>query len=102
MEGLIFRFQKVIEEVAAGNRSLFSRETGKVPSFATDVCKGRILPTIPYLIQLAAKYSISLDWLLLGKGKMYLDSTNKDFEACLLYTSPSPRDATLSRMPSSA
>ena len=30
---------------------------------------------------------------------------NSDFildEACLLYTSPSPRDATLSRMPSSA
>ena len=25
-----------------------------------------------------------------------------DFGACLLYTSPSPRDATLSRMPSSA
>ena len=25
-----------------------------------------------------------------------------DNEACLLYTSPSPRDATLSRMPSSA
>ena len=25
-----------------------------------------------------------------------------DFEVCLLYTSPSPRDATLSRMPSSA
>ena len=26
----------------------------------------------------------------------------KDFKHCLLYTSPSPRDATLSRMPSSA
>ena len=26
----------------------------------------------------------------------------KTFEDCLLYTSPSPRDATLSRMPSSA
>ena len=25
-----------------------------------------------------------------------------DFSTCLLYTSPSPRDATLSRMPSSA
>ena len=25
-----------------------------------------------------------------------------DIRACLLYTSPSPRDATLSRMPSSA
>ena len=28
--------------------------------------------------------------------------TDVDFEGCLLYTSPSPRDATLSRMPSSA
>ena len=26
----------------------------------------------------------------------------KDFESCLLYTSPSPRDGLLSRMPSSA
>ena len=26
----------------------------------------------------------------------------KEFNTCLLYTSPSPRDATLSRMPSSA
>ena len=26
----------------------------------------------------------------------------EDFSDCLLYTSPSPRDATLSRMPSSA
>ena len=29
-------------------------------------------------------------------------STTYHFEICLLYTSPSPRDATLSRMPSSA
>ena len=27
---------------------------------------------------------------------------NEDCKLCLLYTSPSPRDATLSRMPSSA
>ena len=31
-----------------------------------------------------------------------LDTGGDDFIACLLYTSPSPRDATLSRMPSSA
>ena len=29
-------------------------------------------------------------------------SQNPQYEGCLLYTSPSPRDATLSRMPSSA
>ena len=31
-----------------------------------------------------------------------LNEERKNFETCLLYTSPSPRDATLSRMPSSA
>ena len=31
-----------------------------------------------------------------------LSKGEKDFANCLLYTSPSPRDATLSRMPSSA
>ena len=31
-----------------------------------------------------------------------LKSFSRGFKTCLLYTSPSPRDATLSRMPSSA
>ena len=31
-----------------------------------------------------------------------LEAQLEQAEACLLYTSPSPRDATLSRMPSSA
>ena len=31
-----------------------------------------------------------------------IDLSNNNFLICLLYTSPSPRDATLSRMPSSA
>ena len=32
----------------------------------------------------------------------YIQATNEETYGCLLYTSPSPRDATLSRMPSSA
>ena len=32
----------------------------------------------------------------------YSDGSGQQFITCLLYTSPSPRDATLSRMPSSA
>ena len=36
-----------------------------------------------------------------GSVKSYAVSYNK-YHCCLLYTSPSPRDATLSRMPSSA
>ena len=38
-----------------------------------------------------------------GGGKMVPAKSYKDRkDICLLYTSPSPRDATLSRMPSSA
>ena len=40
-----------------------------------------------------------------GWTKMYTSLINietGEFYCCLLYTSPSPRDATLSRMPSSA
>ena len=41
------------------------------------------------------------------QGKIILDKPStfkekKENKGCLLYTSPSPRDATLSRMPSSA
>ena len=37
-----------------------------------------------------------------GTGHYYTTDKNKRTQPCLLYTSPSPRDATLSRMPSSA
>ena len=35
-------------------------------------------------------------------GQQYLETHNKWPKHCLLYTSPSPRDRTRSRMPSSA
>ena len=40
-------------------------------------------------------------WILIGSG-LLLGGLIGWVMACLLYTSPSPRDATLSRMPSSA
>ena len=42
-----------------------------------------------------------LDWKLLARRDRKYIKRFED-ETCLLYTSPSPRDATLSRMPSSA
>ena len=41
-------------------------------------------------------------FLNLREEKGWTYGANSMFMACLLYTSPSPRDATLSRMPSSA
>ena len=42
------------------------------------------------------------DYRNMHPGSLHLALVSEDVEACLLYTSPSPRDATLSRMPSSA
>ena len=39
---------------------------------------------------------------LIGRPVVIIGDTSMQESACLLYTSPSPRDATLSRMPSSA
>ena len=39
---------------------------------------------------------------IIGLGRMGEGMSRRMIKACLLYTSPSPRDATLSRMPSSA
>ena len=49
------------------------------------------------LKQLAKELNV---WLI--PGSFYEKTENETFNTCLLYTSPSPRDATLSRMPSSA
>ena len=37
-----------------------------------------------------------------GQGAQYVGMTRDLYDSCLLYTSPSPRDRTRSRMPSSA
>ena len=44
---------------------------------------------------------ISGSFLRTGPNPFYVPDEEK-YHICLLYTSPSPRDATLSRMPSSA
>ena len=58
----------------------------------TAQCTGRILE-VPVGPELIGRVVDALGNPIDGKG---------DINACLLYTSPSPRDATLSRMPSSA
>ena len=61
-----------------------------------------LLITLSFTITSFAQYAIvSAVDLKEGSEADYL-KTEKFWGPCLLYTSPSPRDATLSRMPSSA
>ena len=50
----------------------------------------------------AAVVSFAIIALLNEWGLLLVENEQGQFVPCLLYTSPSPRDATLSRMPSSA
>ena len=47
-------------------------------------------------------FKITSDWVNTPDYMFYTETTADGYEVCLLYTSPSPRDRTRSRMPSSA
>ena len=66
------------------------------PAITQDIPKGTP-PIFPFLFITIACGAISGFHCLVSSG-----TSSKQLENCLLYTSPSPRDATLSRMPSSA
>ena len=78
-----------IESLIAGKRILV---TGAGGSIGSELCR-QITKFNPASV------------VLLGRGEnriFHIERELKASEYCLLYTSPSPRDATLSRMPSSA
>ena len=58
--------------------------------------------TQPYKHGVPAKYLKGLSPTEAKKRAAEIKKTAKAYKDCLLYTSPSPRDGLLSRMPSSA
>ena len=57
-------------------------------------------PQIPLIICTAVTSVIAICFL--GRGWQEIEDSMIETNTCLLYTSPSPRDGLLSRMPSSA
>ena len=64
--------------------------------------KNKLLTTICYRLNGKNTYALEGSIFIAGAGVQWLRDKIKLINNCLLYTSPSPRDATLSRMPSSA
>ena len=69
-------------------------DTAPAGSFARTESDGMLFLTNGFGFQHQIPPDSYIEW--------HLDKTNSQMRFCLLYTSPSPRDATLSRMPSSA
>ena len=96
-------WQPVVNALATGQ---FFVTTGEVliPHFTLDGAKsGETIPSngvVSLELELEWTYPLAYMELVSGDGT---NVTRQRFNlSCLLYTSPSPRDATLSRMPSSA
>ena len=105
----------LIEEVNKGIQGLISQDKGRMLNcifglshlLATIVCVKKkifIISDNSKYEQVLSSYSKKpkiVELLKMVFGEIPLDLAERT-KACLLYTSPSPRDATLSRMPSSA
>ena len=75
-----------------------ARERSLIQTFHEQGASGQIVRSLP-LGDVQCTYADGTGWLLERKTALDFAASIRD---CLLYTSPSPRDATLSRMPSSA
>ena len=80
-------------------------EEGVVRTFI-NICKHRGAPVCPEGRGEKSKFNCTYHgWMYDNKGSLiniFKSDTFGDINTCLLYTSPSPRDRTRSRMPSSA
>ena len=71
------------------------------PTFLLSILKRYIIYLIIFALLISSLvliYSLNLDKKYKSQAKVVIERD----ESCLLYTSPSPRDRTRSRMPSSA
>ena len=81
------RFLLLLMGIAAVISFCFAPTTAVVEVPSEDLLAGLLYPN---------------DWVDIFETDADLRTVFKSLQVCLLYTSPSPRDATLSRMPSSA
>ena len=83
----------------------FKTQSEKYHSKRLERKEAQIQRSIAYFFSQEAETELNpkkLDSILSEKIYQVSDVQSVKFSICLLYTSPSPRDATLSRMPSSA
>lgn len=62
------RFQVVLEEHFRGNQSLMARGTGLSQASIGRITRGRQVPTLPLVANLAEHHDVNPLWLITGKG----------------------------------
>ena len=64
---LAYRFQTVIDQLAAGNKKQFAEMTGKSASHIYKICRGSGRPSMAYLQELYEEFRVDITWLLTGE-----------------------------------
>lgn len=68
---------RILEFLQSANKSsaLFAEEIGVQPSSVSHILSGRNRPSLDFVLKMLERYkSISTEWLLFGKGKMFKES----------------------------
>ena len=94
-------FAIVVLILVIGRHMLSLPESDLNGVFQRAKLSGFALPIVILIFSVAAFLGIP-EWVLIAGVVTAFGPLTGGVYACLLYTSPSPRDATLSRMPSSA
>ena len=94
-EGTIVEWKKNVGDMIAKDETLLEISTDKVDSEIPCPTEGKVLELL-----FNENDTVEVNTIIARIGTE--DSDSLDSNTCLLYTSPSPRDRTRSRMPSSA
>lgn len=63
---------KAIRRALSLNQSEVIKKTGINQSFYSDIENGKKTPSFDFIVRIAEVYNISLDYLILGEGAMFL------------------------------
>ena len=108
-EGITFSIKDCLKNIKSDSKIFLAGGGANSPVWAQMIADVVGVPVyIPESQELGAKGVSIMTAVRLGIYKDYEEAVNKAcnfkciYKPCLLYTSPSPRDGLLSRMPSSA
>ena len=84
---------KQIMESQHMTQQAFSQFTGISSSVLSGIFTGRTKPTLKQVEAIIKKIPVSLDWLILGKGDMYVKEAEQQHNQPLAAQKPAPQPA---------
>ncbi len=69
------RIKNMVKELAQGKHTVFAKKCGIPPSTMQTYITGTSIPKADHLAKIHSAYRINLNWLLLGEGQPFLETS---------------------------